>query len=298
MSLLFKKSANNTLMTAILALGIFLPVSGAWALEYKGATGNISRSADTLTDVNNACNGLYTGSRAATMFEVMTLHTSGATVSTTALVSPKALTNFQTQWGTEGGGSDEYATFADGVFVLEGPQIGSTCHASTSSSTRGVAYSSSGATILTCGSDRPWHCVAGSIDSSLPGSGDGLGNHTAAQNVNMSGHNVTNAGAYFHSSDALLKTGIEKLSGFDILQAISGYSYSWKDSGESSVGVLAQEVEKVLPNAVFTDEKTGLKSVDYDQLIAPMIEAIKELKAENEEIKTELKLLKDEKIEQ
>lgn len=135
-----------------------------------------------------------------------------------------------------------------------------------------------------------WHtykaCATG-------GSGDNLGDHTATQNLVMGGYNVTGAGGYFHSSDALLKTGIEKLSGFDILSHLTGYSYKWKDSGILSSGVLAHEVERVLPQAVYTDEKTGLKSVEYDQLIAPMIEAIKELKAENEDIKAELKELRE-----
>ena len=39
--------------------------------------------------------------------------------------------------------------------------------------------------------------------------------------------------------------------------------------------MIAQEVEKVFPDLVHTDPKTGLKSVEYGNLIAPIIEAIK-----------------------
>ena len=39
--------------------------------------------------------------------------------------------------------------------------------------------------------------------------------------------------------------------------------------------MIAQEVEKVFPDLVHTDSKTGLKSVEYGNLIAPVIEAIK-----------------------
>lgn len=42
------------------------------------------------------------------------------------------------------------------------------------------------------------------------------------------------------------------------------------------MGVIAQEVEKVFPEAVMTDSK-GMKSVAYGNLVAPLIEAIKEL---------------------
>jgi uncharacterized protein YlxW (UPF0749 family) len=44
------------------------------------------------------------------------------------------------------------------------------------------------------------------------------------------------------------------------------------------LGVIAQELERVYPEAVFTDS-TGYKSVAYDMLIAPLIEAVKELNA-------------------
>jgi hypothetical protein len=43
------------------------------------------------------------------------------------------------------------------------------------------------------------------------------------------------------------------------------------------VGVIAQEVEKVYPQLVSTDEKTGLKAIQYGNLVGPIIEAIKEL---------------------
>jgi hypothetical protein len=89
----------------------------------------------------------------------------------------------------------------------------------------------------------------------------------------------------------MLKANISRLSGWEILKHITGYAYDWKQGG-SSAGVLAQEVEKVLPSAVHTDAQTGLKSVEYDQLIAPMIEAIKELKAENAAMKAEIREIK------
>ena len=55
----------------------------------------------------------------------------------------------------------------------------------------------------------------------------------------------------------------------------SGGTFNWKKDGSPSAGVIAQEVEKVMPYAVKTDGK-GMKSVDYDQIIGPLIEAIKE----------------------
>jgi len=56
-------------------------------------------------------------------------------------------------------------------------------------------------------------------------------------------------------------------------------TYYWKDSVKDStrqIGVIAQDVEKVFPEAVATDVK-GMKSVAYGNLVAPLIEAVKEL---------------------
>ncbi len=122
------------------------------------------------------------------------------------------------------------------------------------------------------------------------GSGDNLGNHTATQDLDMATHDVINAGGYFHSSDALLKESIRRLTGMDaldMLEHIHGVSYNWKDSGEAAMGILAQDVEQVMPQAVRTNE-AGLKSVEYDQLVAPMIEAIKELKSQNAQMQVQI----------
>ena len=58
-------------------------------------------------------------------------------------------------------------------------------------------------------------------------------------------------------------------------------TYFWKDAAKygkgEQVGLIAQEVEKVFPQTVVTDSKTGFKSIAYDHLVAPAIEAIKSL---------------------
>jgi len=128
---------------------------------------------------------------------------------------------------------------------------------------------------MSCGQDNPWHCVSGTF-SVGGGAGDNLGNHTATQALNMGCFAVNNAAGYFHGSDRNLKTHIHPVSGLDILGHLTGVSFTWKNDGHESMGVIAQEMQKVMPQAVRTDPKTGLKSVKYDQLSAPMIQAIKD----------------------
>ena len=63
---------------------------------------------------------------------------------------------------------------------------------------------------------------------------------------------------------------------FDILNKISAIKFKWKDNDETSYGVIAQEIEKVLPELVRTN-KSGQKTVHYIPLIAILIEAVKKL---------------------
>lgn len=102
--------------------------------------------------------------------------------------------------------------------------------------------------------------------------------------------NITAAG-YFHSSDVRLKDGVQTIGGLDLVEKLRGVIFTWKESGAPGIGVVAQEVEQVLPSAVHTDAD-GMKSVEYDQLIAPLIEAIKEQQIQIDALKAEIEQLK------
>jgi len=96
----------------------------------------------------------------------------------------------------------------------------------------------------------------------------------------------------FSSSDIALKENINPIT--DALAkvlSLGGYTFDWKKEREeehgytgSDIGVLAQEVEDVLPTAV-RDNCYGNKSVRYEKLIPLLIESIKELKNEIESLK-------------
>lgn len=58
----------------------------------------------------------------------------------------------------------------------------------------------------------------------------------------------------------------------------------------TQIGVIAQEVETVFPELVHTD-KEGYKSVSYSNLVAPLIEAVKELKQQNETLNNRVEAL-------
>jgi len=90
------------------------------------------------------------------------------------------------------------------------------------------------------------------------------------------------------ASDAALKENIKPVLGLQSVMALDGVSFDWKRDGKKSAGVIAQQVEKIMPEAV-TEVKAmdGSKhlSVNYNALTSILIEAIKELKTEIEVLK-------------
>ena len=88
------------------------------------------------------------------------------------------------------------------------------------------------------------------------------------------------------SSDASLKENIETIeNAIDTVNDLRGVKFDWKEDGRTSYGVIAQELENVLPELVSSGE---LKTVNYNGIIGVLIEAVKELSAEVEDLKNKL----------
>jgi hypothetical protein len=100
--------------------------------------------------------------------------------------------------------------------------------------------------------------------------------------------NVT-ASAFYYSSDRSLKKNIRPLSGsLDRVAQLQGISFQWRSDDRKDIGLAAQEVEKVYPELVSTNRDSGLKSVEYGNLIAVLIEAVKEQQKQIQQLKTEI----------
>ena len=119
------------------------------------------------------------------------------------------------------------------------------------------------------------------------------GNLTVTGATDFDG-NLTVTGDITCDSDERLKTNIALISnGSQIVEQLRGVKFEWKDSSKKSgpqIGVIAQEVESVLPELVSTG-KDGFKSVDYMKMNAVLIEAFKELSAEVKSLKEQLAAL-------
>lgn len=89
-------------------------------------------------------------------------------------------------------------------------------------------------------------------------------------------------------SDASQKTNIKTIENpTEITKQLHGVRFDWIDNGKSSLGLIAQEVEKVLPELIETGGD-GLKRVNYSNMIGLLIEAIKEQQVRIEELERKL----------
>ena len=92
------------------------------------------------------------------------------------------------------------------------------------------------------------------------------------------------ATAFSNLSDQTIKENVIPLqNSIDILNTLNPVQFSWKENGQSSFGFIAQEVEQVLPQIVST--ANNFKSVNYQALIALLVDAVKTQQKEIEELK-------------
>ncbi len=132
--------------------------------------------------------------------------------------------------------------------------------------------------------NQPW-TVTASSNIVYMGGNVGIDEPNPTQRLQVNGFVL--AAGYLYPSDRRLKKDIEPSGGLEIIEKIRGVRYRWKKSGELSNGVIAQELEAVMPEAVVTSP-SGQKSVNYSSLIAPLIESSRQLAEANRELKAEL----------
>ena len=119
--------------------------------------------------------------------------------------------------------------------------------------------------------------------------GTALGEFTNTGNFNV----LANVTAYGSFSDINLKENIETISNaIEKVQKLDGVTFNYKKDGGRSTGLIAQQLQEVLPEAVYTSE--GLDgeehlAVRYGNTVGLLVEAIKELKQEINELKAQLK---------
>jgi disulfide oxidoreductase YuzD len=127
--------------------------------------------------------------------------------------------------------------------------------------------------------------------ASTAGTAGNITAYTINQNLGTTStvtFSTVTSSAFYYSSDARLKTNITKLTNhWDILNNLRPVNFDWISTGKKSQGLLAQEVQNVLPEAVNTSSD-GTLSIDSSGIIAHLIASVQDLKSEIEELKKKL----------
>jgi len=128
------------------------------------------------------------------------------------------------------------------------------------------------------------------ISVSKSGCGTGCTQVLLAVNGYATAENLT-AGSFVYSSDSSLKENIRPIfSALGKLLQVKGVQFDWRKDHKGDMGLLAQDVKAVFPEAVRT-LPGGTLGVDYARLVAPIIESLRELKTENDRLRAEIDAL-------
>ena len=172
---------------------------------------------------------------------------------------------------------DENATITgnltvSGTFTDSGSGTQTAARAALSGGT-GITYNSSTG-VIDCDINTPAEVGLGSLSSN---------GNSLSGNFSVSGA-ITASGNITAFSDARLKENVETIEGaLDKVSQMRGVMYD-KD-GERGTGVIAQEMQQVMPEVVMDSGRGDYLSVAYGNIVGVLIESIKELKAEIEELK-------------
>ena len=91
---------------------------------------------------------------------------------------------------------------------------------------------------------------------------------------------------YSEASDYRLKEDLQDFNGLDMISKIPVYDFKWKIDESRSYGVMAHELQEVLPQAVVGEKDAEeMQGVDYSKIVPLLVKSIQELKAEIELLK-------------
>jgi hypothetical protein len=269
------EGSTNLYHTTARARGA-VSASTATGVAYNSTTGVISLG--SIPNSSLANNSITINGASVALGGSRTLGTDDVAEGSTNLYYTNARARAAVSF-TAGSGAYNSST---GVFTIP---------TNTNQLTNGAGFvTSSGVTSVATGNGLTGGTITGTGTLSM--SGSYTGNFAVTGNITATGE-VT---AYY--SDQRLKTDINPIEGaLSKVMAIGGYTYKANELAadlgvanfDNQIGLLAQEVEAVMPELVTQSALAGYKTIRYDKVVSVLVEAIKEQQAMIEELRLEVK---------
>ena len=272
-------------------VGGMLSGGGATSVSYNDATGSVTISS---TDTNTDTNTQRTDEEIRDVVAAFISGSGATSVSHNDAANTLTITSTDTNTNTQR--SDEEIRDVIGSMI-------------SGSGATSVTYNDAANTMVISSTDT--NTDTNTVTTNIAGTGvsvsSGTGNSTIAIGQPVGTTNTVTFGEVrstgditaYYSSDYALKENINPISNaLDKVSQLGGYNFDWKDSHlesrggvddmfvkKSDVGIIAQEVQKVLPEAV-GKRKDGTLGVRYELLVPLLVESIKELKEEIQSLKS------------
>ena len=236
--------SNNILINSASAAGAF-----ASASSYSGSFSTILNTlAGNITIAQNSANGAYASASAY----------SGSSYTRDANQDTNITNTSASAWGA----FQSASSYSGSIYTTINTVI---ANVTTAQNSANGAYASASA-----------YSASAKLSYATTGSNEFNGNQTITGSLYVTGDVVA-----YSTSDERLKDNIELISNpIEKVQQLRGVEFDWNDNslfkaGRHDYGVIAQDVQKVLPELV-KETHTGFLGVDYDKIIGLLIEVVKE----------------------
>ena len=131
------------------------------------------------------------------------------------------------------------------------------------------------------GTDGTSGCARYRVDNTSPSFFDFYYSTTQVGYITTNGTDIF----YANTSDYRLKEDLKDFNGISLLEQIQVYDFKWKESDNRMYGVVAHELQEIVPQAVVGNkDEDKLQAVDYSKLVPILIKSIQELEARVKEL--------------